>query len=189
MRMRFGVALPDKGGRPSVVGVRVLRDPDPKALRKWRFEVGHVERVQPKTIEATAEYLRETVGKLKEHRPCFTIDVGNPQGYALRRLLRQEWPSVVHLPHGYERTRADTALFAAFLEAYADGRVHFRDGLPHREDLDRALILYKATTKKDGDELASEDEALVTALCLALTWPVHGAAVETMPAPSQKEPQ
>lgn len=189
MRIRFGVAMPDQGGRPAVVGVEVRRVGDPKAKRKWHFTVGHVERLNPKTVEHARERVEELVGALKEHRPCFTIDVGNPQGYALRRLLRQEWPSVVHLPHGYERTRADTALFAAFLEAYADGRVHFRDGLPHREDLDRALILYKATTKKDGDELASEDEALVTALCLALTWPGHGGPAEIMPAPSQKEPQ
>lgn len=190
MRLRFGVAMPDQGGRPAVVGVEVRRIGDPKARRQWHFTVGHVERVAPKTVERARERVEEMVERLKEHRPCVFVDVGNPQGFALRRLWRKRWPKEAHFPHAYERTRADTALFSAFLEAYADGRIDFVPGLPHREELDRALVLFKGGgTSKAGYELDSEDEALVTALCLALTWPSHGGPAEIMPAPSQKEPQ
>ena len=66
-------------------------------------------------------------------------------------------------------------MFAVFLEAYADGRVHFREGLDFRKDLDRALVLYKSGgVAKVSDEIESEDEALVIATCLSLMWPSHG---------------
>lgn len=176
MRMRFGVALPDEGGRPAIVGVEVTRNPDPKARRKWHFRVGHVERVVPKTLEAARDRSEEIARALEPTRPCFFVDVGNPQGFALRRLMRERWPDGVHLPHAYERTRADTNLFSSFLQVYADGMIDFASWIDHRDELDRALVLYRGGgAKKSGYELESEDEALVTALCLALTWAGHGA--------------
>lgn len=188
MRMRFGVAMPDEGGRAAIVGVEVTRNPDPKARRKWHFRVGHVDRVVPKTLEATREKAEQMARMLKESRPCFFVDVGNPQGYALRRLLRERWPEGVHLPHAYERTRADTNLFSSFLQAYADGMIDFAPWLEHRNELDRALVLYKGGgVARSGYDLESEDEALVTALCLALTWPGHGGPADLFSA--QKEPE
>lgn len=185
MRLRFGLSLPEKGGRPSLVAAEVIQDvrtADP--TRKWNFEVGLVDRVPANTIEAAVSRTRDIVTSVTDHEPCVFVDVGTPQGLAARRSLRKGWPESLHRPHAYERTKFDTATFAAFLEAYADGRVTFLEGLSYRRDLDRALVLFRGGgVEKAGDELASEDEAMVNALCLALSFPTHGSEARRLEPP------
>lgn len=188
MRIRLGVAMPDKGGRTAIVGVEV-REASVAGRRVHHFTVGHVDRVEPGTVEASAARVAELVEQLRAHRPCVTVDLGNPQGHALRRMLRKMLPSELHRPHGYERTKADTHLFAQLLEAYADDRVAIRDGLQHVGDLSLALAMHgaKKTDRTGAVELSSEDEALVTATCLGLTFPTHGAVAAKWQPPSQEQ--
>jgi hypothetical protein len=177
VRLRFGVAMPEKGGRPAIVGAEVFLKHGEDKRRRWHFTVGYVERVRSQTIQGADQRVRELILPVTDVRPCAFVDVGTAQGFALRRMLRQDWPEKdSHRPHAYERTKFDNAPFAAFLEAYADGRVRFREDLPHRKELDRALILFRSGgTSQAGDELDSEDEALVHALCLSIMFPSHGA--------------
>lgn len=185
MRLRFGVAMPEEGGRPAIVAAEVLLRRGADARRRWHYNVGLVERVVSPTIQGADERVRELVLPVRDLRPCVFVDAGTPQGMALRRVLRRDWPDrELHRPHAYERTRFDATLFATFLEAYADGRVRFLDGLDHRRELDRALVLYRAGgVSKAGDELESEDEALVVALGLALSFPTHGDAADSLDPP------
>ena len=183
MRLRVGAAMPEKGGRPCVIGVEVRRGRDRKGRRAWHFVVGQVDRVQPGTVERTAERVREMIEPVLDLRPCVMVDVGTPQGLALRQHMRNSredpWPRQLHRPHAYPRDSKEQ-LFAGFLEAYAAGRVEFLPDLPHRADLDRSLVFYLgAGQAKDGFELESEDEAMVRALGLALVWPSHGPEANT----------
>lgn len=188
MRLRFCASMPEKGGRPAVAASEVRRAPDVDGRRKWHFVIGHVERVRSQTIQGTVDALRRLVLPVSDVEPCVFVDVGTPQGFALRRALRDEWPKDLHRPHGYERTRFDQQMFASFLEAYAEGRITFREGLPHRTELDRALILYRSGgVEKAGDELSSEDEALVHAVALAVMFPTHGPAAEDLLPPPEPE--
>lgn len=178
MRLRLGASMAEKGGRSAVVGVEVLRGRDERGRREWLYRVGLVDRVQPGTVEAAAASVREAALRVEDHRPCALVDVGSPQGLALRQLLRNDrenpWPRHLHRPHAYPRDSRHQ-LFAGFLESYADGRVSFLDGLDFRDELDRALVFYLGQgVEKEGFELESEDEALVRALGLALVWPSHG---------------
>lgn len=172
--------MPEKGGRPTIAAVEVRRAPDKDGRRRWHFIVGYVERVRQQNIQGARDRVMTLMAAAQGDRPCVIVDVGTPQGYALRRSMRDVWPDApeFHRPHAYERTRYDTSMFAAFLEAYADGRITFVEGLDWRGDIDRALVLYKTGAKlsaKDaGDELSSEDEGLVHALSLAMMFPTHG---------------
>ena len=182
MRIRLAVAMPEKGGRPAIVVAEVRRSIGKDARRQWHFTVGHVERVVQQNIEGARDRVLELVTTVVGQKPCVFVDVGTPQGVALWRSIRREWPSNLHRPHAYERTRFETAMFAVFLEAYADGRVEFLGGLEHRKELDRALVLFKGGgIAKASDELESEDEALVIATCLALMWPSHGDNAQERP--------
>jgi hypothetical protein len=59
--------------------------------------------------------------------------------------------------------------------------VTFLPGLKFRADLDKALVFYMGGgVSKHGVDLESEDDALVIALGLALTWPKHGASAAAM---------
>lgn len=168
--------MPEKGGRPAIVGCEVIEIPGKPRKDRWQYVVGYVERVRRPTIEGARDRIALLTVATLEDRPCIFVDVGTPQGVALRATVRREdWPKKLHLPHAYPRTRGETGLFAHFLEAYADGRVHFLPGLASRAELDKALVLYRGSgTNKTTDELESEDEALVLALCLSLAWPTHG---------------
>lgn len=188
--MHFAVSMPEKGGRPCVVAAEVRRAPDQQGRRRWHFVVGYVERVKSATIQGARERVRDLVLPLSDVEPCVFVDAGTPQGHALRRVIRDGWPTELHRPHAYERTRFDVTMFAQFLEAYADGRITFRDHIDAqtRKELDRALILYRAGGKSDaGDELASEDEAMVHALCLAVMFPTHGPDAKDLEPPPPPE--
>ena len=176
MRLHVGVAMPEKGGRPAIVVAEIRENPAGKGVRRWHYRVGNVERVEDRNIEKAAEALRSLVAAVVGERPCVFVDTGSPQGVALLRVLRGgDWPAELHHPHQYRRTKADTRLFAQLLEAYAEGTSEFLPDLPHRKDLDRAMVLFRGGgARVAGDELESEDEALVIALCLAVTMPSHG---------------
>lgn len=183
MRLRVGAAMPEKGGRACVIGLEVRRGRDTKGRREWHYVVGQVDRVQPGTVEAAAARVRSMIEPVRALRPCVMVDVGSPQGLALRQLMRNDrenpWPRELHRPHAYPRDSREQ-LFAGFLEAYADGRVSFLPDLPYRDDLDRSLVFYLGGgAAKDGFELESEDEAMVRALGLALVWPSHGPEAST----------
>lgn len=167
--------MPVKGGRPAVVGVEVLEGRSPDGRLEHRFVVGLVERVEPFSVEACADAVVSMRAGVADQRPCVIVDVGSPQGLALHLALRTRTPASLHRPHAFPGTGARSPLFASFLKAYAEGRVTFEDGLRYRHDLDRALVFYQGSgVKKDGVELDSDEEALVIALGLAITWPSHG---------------
>lgn len=180
--------MPEKGGRPVIVVTEVRRAPEVQGRRRWHYVVGYVERVRQPTIQGAKARLDELVLPLRDLQPCVFVDAGTPQGMALRRSLRTGWPDELHRPHAYERTKFDQSMFGTFLEAYADGRITFRKDIDPlvRRELDRALVLYRAGKKGDtGDELESEDEALVHAVSLSVMWPTHGAeAADLVPAPA-----
>lgn len=176
MRVRFGLAMAPKGGRAALIGVEVRERPGPRSRPVHEFYVGSLERLTG-TVEAAAERLTELMKAAAEVRPCAIIDIGSPQGQALHRSLRGKFPDGLHQAHAYPGTGQRTALFAAFLEAYGDGRVTFAPDLPHRKELDKALVFYMGGgVTKHGLELTSEEEALVIALGLAIFWPKHGPA-------------
>lgn len=184
MRLHIAVAMPEEGGRPSVIATEVFKAPDIDGRRRWHFFIGHAERVASQTVEGAHDAVTRLVERVADAKPCVFVDIGTPQGLALRRTFRADWPvKSLHLPHAYERTARETAMFAAFLEAYADGRVRFADGMPFRKDLDKALVLYRGGhVSKAAEEMPSEDESLVVAACLSLMWPSHGPdarAIET----------
>lgn len=183
MKLRVGAAMPLKGGRPALVACEVFefRDPETKRLLNV-FDVGAVERITPYSVEATRDRLVQMVSAVKEHFPCVLVDVGSPQGLALHQATRTGWPQGLHRPHAYPGVGQRPALFSTFLQAYSAGRVRFEAGLENRSALDRALVFYMGGgVEKSGVELSSEDEALVVALGLALTWPKHGPAPREMP--------
>jgi len=189
VRLRIAVSMPEKGGRPTIVGCEVRAAPNaPDSRRRWHFVVGYVERVRKQTIQGARDRVMSLMASAEDERPCVFVDVGTPQGFALRRSLRDAWPKTdeIHRPHAYERTRFDSTMFATFLEAYADGRITFLDDLDFRTEIDRALVLYRSGgVKEAGDELSSEDEGLVHALSLAMMFPTHGTeADQLIPAES-----
>lgn len=187
MRVHVAASMPEKGGRPSIVAAEVFRGPDVAGRRRWHYEIGYIERVKDQTVQGARDAVIAVTQKILDARPCVFVDIGVPQGYALKRSFRAEWPeTVLHVPHAYQRLKMETALFATFLEAYADGRVVFLDDVPHRKDVDRALILYRGgTTSKAAEEMPSEDESLVSALCLALMWPSHGPDSRKLVVPEE----
>jgi hypothetical protein len=125
------------------------------------------------------------VAASKEHFPCVLIDVGSPQGLALHQSMRTGYDRDLHRPHAYPGTGMRADLFSTFLQAYSAGRVSFQPDLPGRSALDRALVFYMGGgVAKSGVELSSEDEALVIALGLSMTWPKHGS--EAAPFPVDK---
>jgi hypothetical protein len=173
MRVRFGVAMAEKGGRSAVVGVEVLETRLPDGRLEHTFYVGSIDRPDG-TIEGTAAVVDSLMVKASSARPCALVDVGTPQGMALRQSLLGRWTGL-HRPHAYPGTGARRDLFAAFLEAYSAGRITFAPHLPNRRDLDKSLVFYlSGGARKSGVELASEEDALVIALGLALYWPRHG---------------
>lgn len=177
-RVRFGLAMAPKGGRSALVGVEVSVAKGPQGRPLHHFEVGLVERT-PATIEGAADRLTALVVASQKMRPCAIIDIGTPQGAALHRVLRGRFPAALHQAHAFPGTGVRAPLFAAFLQAYSDGRITFAPGLPAttRKDLDKALVFYMGGgVRKHGVELSSEEEALVMALGLALQWPRHGPA-------------
>lgn len=176
MRLRFGVSMAIKGGRTAIVAVEVKEGRDPNDQRLVHtFTVGAIERVTPFTVEAAALRIVALMNSVADHEPCVIIDVGSPQGMALRQALRGAYNSRLHRPHAYPGTGARNPLFASFLQAYSAGHVRFQPGIKYREDLDRALVFYMGIgVAKDGVDLSSEDEALVVALGLALFWAKHG---------------
>lgn len=164
-----------KGGRTAVVGAEV-REAKAGGRLAHEFTVGLVDRVTPSTVEAARDRVVALMTGLEDVRPCCIVDVGSPQGLALAKALRGAYPERLHRPHAYPGTGDRVPLFASFLQAYSSGRVKFMPGLDNRAELDKALVFYLgAGAKKDGVDLASEDEALVIALGLALFWPRHGA--------------
>jgi hypothetical protein len=172
--------MPLKGGRPSIVVAEVRERRDPETAKMLHhFNVGAVERVTPYSVEATAEEVLRIVRVTKEHMPCVLIDVGSPQGLALYQKMRTGYPRELHRPHAYPGTGMRADLFSTFLQGYSAGRVSFEPGLDHRAALDRALVFYMGGgVEKTGVELSSEDESLVVALGLAMTWPKHGPAAD-----------
>ncbi len=181
-RLRVGAAMPLKGGRPALVAVEVAVGPrDPKGRPTFAFTVGHIERVSPTSVELTSERLRRLIEAVGDVRPCMMIDAGSPQGLALYQNVKAApLDPTLHKPHAYPGTGMRTGLFASFLQSYSAGLIRFRPGLPHRAELDRSLVFYMGGgTKTDGVELSSEDEALVVALGLAITWPRHGPEAST----------
>lgn len=185
MRLRFGVAMPPKGGRTAIVGAEVRERRGAGGKLEHEYLVGSVDRVQPFTVGAARARVEELGHAFLDLRPCVLVDVGSPQGLALRQALREGWPKELHKPHPYLGTGDRVGLFAAFLQAYSTERVKFMPRLPHRAELEKALVLYLgggvATT---GAELSSEDEALVVALGLAMFWPRHGARAAKAGAPA-----
>ncbi len=180
MKLRVGVALPLKGGRPSVVvtEVKERRDPDTGRLLH-HYHVGSVDRVTPYSVEAAAARIMTIIGATKEHKPCVLIDAGSPQGLALYQSMRTGYPRELHRPHAYPGVGERGPLFSTFLQAYSAGRVSFEPNMPHRSALDRALVFYMGGgVEKSGVELSSEDESLVIATGLAMTWPKHGPPAE-----------
>lgn len=175
MRVRFGVAMAPKGGRTAIIGLEVFEGRDSKGRLEHAYHVGSIDWVTPFTVEAARDRAAELMTLLQEHRPCLLVDVGTPQGLALHQALRGSYSPDLHRPHAYPGTGPRAALFSSFLQAYSSNRVTFEPGLPHRADLDRALIFYMSGgVSRTGVELDSEDEALVMALGLAMTWPKHG---------------
>lgn len=191
MRLHVGVAMPEKGGRPAIVAAEVRRAPDEGGRRRWHYVVGHVDRVRAQTIEGARDATRTLVDRVADVEPCVFVDCGTPQGIALRRSLRVEWPRALHRPHAYERTRFDPVMFAHLLEAYADGRITFLPDLPHRRDLDRALVLFRSSEKDKrsgisaGADQLSEDDALVFATSLAVMFPTHGPEAARLEPPDE----
>lgn len=168
--------MPEEGGRPSLVVTEVYRAPDVAGRRRWRFVIGHVDRVRDQTVQGAREATTSLIRRVEDENPCVFVDIGTPQGLALRRSFRTDWPEKnVHLPHAYPRLPRETMLFAAFLEAYADRRVSFLTDVGYRKDLDKALVLYRGgKISTAAAEIPSEDESLVVATCLSLMWPSHG---------------
>lgn len=187
MRLRLGVAMPVKGGRTAIVGTEVRERRDAERRLVHDFTIGQVDRVAPFTVEAARDRITGMVKAVADLHPCVIIDVGSPQGMALRQALLGQWSSELHRPHAYPGTGARPILFSSFLQAYSQGRVHFEPNLAYRSDLDRALVFYMGGgVRQDGVELSSEDEALVVALGLSLFWPKHGPMArpfEESPAP------
>lgn len=186
MRVRFGLGMAPKGGRATLIGVEVRERPrfgsyaegSPRRTEAV-FHVGTIERL-PGTVEAAAERLTALMTAAKDVRPCAIVDIGTPQGQALHRMLRGKFPRELHQAHAYPGSGPRAALFAAFLEAYSSGRITFAPDLPHRKDLDKALVFYMGGgVAKHGVELSSEEEAMVIALGLALAWPKHGPPART----------
>jgi len=178
--------MPLKGGRPALVAVEVRTgERDARGRSTFTYEIGHIERIQPTSVEGTAERLVALVRAVADQRPCMIIDTGSPQGLALYQTVRgQDLDAALHRPHAYPGTGQRTALFSGFLQGYSAGRIRFAPGLAHRAELDRALVFYTGSAKKSSGtqadvELSSEDEALVVALGLAMTWPRHGADSST----------
>lgn len=181
MRVRFGLGMAPKGGRAALVGVEVRARPGPSGRAEHHFHVGTVERL-PGTIESASERLVKLMTAAKDVRPCAMVDIGSPQGAALHRMLRGKFPKGLHQAHAYPGAGQRAPLFAAFLEAYSQGRVTFAPGLAHQKELDKALVFYMGGgVSKHGVELSSEEEALVIALGLAMAWPKHGP--EARPSP------
>lgn len=173
MRLRVGVAMPERGGRSALVGVEVLEARQADGRLAHKFRVGLAERVAPGTIDAAMARLVSVAVPLSALGACVMVDVTTPQGQALRASVRDSLPPSGHRPHANPGPRRD--LFASFLAAYSQHRVEFVSGLQAGPDLARALVLFGGTgRRKDGDELKSEDEALVVALCVAMSWPQHG---------------
>lgn len=166
-----------EGGRTAICGVEVREGRAHDGRLTHEFHVGALEWVGPGTVEAAAKRLSELMSRAAEVRPCTIVDVGTPQGLALHQSLKGKWSRDLHRAHAYQGTGIRGPLFSSFLQAYSEGRVIFAGGLPHRRDLDKALVFYAGGgVKKHGLELTSEEEALVIALGLALTWPRHGPA-------------
>ena len=187
MRLRVGAAMPVKGGRTALVVAEVREGRDTRGRLNYEFHVGHVERVQPFTVDAARDRVVAIVDALRDQRPCVMVDVGSPQGLALRQQLRTRLGDL-HRPHAYPGTGDRPQLFSTFLQAYSDGRVTFEPGLRQRADLDRALVFYMGGgVLKDGVELPSEDEALVVATGLALYWPMHGGRAVPLLRPAKEE--
>lgn len=189
MRLHFGVAMPEKGGRPAIVAAEVRRAPSIAGRRQWHYVIGHVDRVAGQSIEAARDRALELAIITREEEPCFFVDGGTAQGIALRKTMRREWPDDLHRPHAYERTKFDVTMFSHFLEAYADGRITFLPNLDHRRELDRALVLFRSEgVKSAGAEQLSEDDALVYAASLAVMFPTHGpVAADFLPPPPDDE--
>lgn len=168
--------MPLKGGRPALVAVEVLESRDPQHRVVHDFVVRHVERVTPFGVDAARDRVAHFVDVMADQRPCVIIDVGSPQGLALHQACRGMWSRDLHRAHAFPGTGPRGPLFSAFLQAYSTGRVTFAPGLDFRADLDRALVFFGGSgVKSDGVDLSSEDEALVIALGLAMSWPRHGA--------------
>jgi hypothetical protein len=181
VKIRLGVAMPLKGGRPAIIAAEVLEARDPTGRLVHGFDVGAVERVTPYSVEAAKARIVAMTTAAKEHLPCVIIDVGSPQGLALHQSMRTGWDRDLHRPHAYPGTGMRGPLFSTFLQAYSAGLVTFQPGLDARSALDRALVFYMGGgVAKSGVELSSEDEALVVALGLAMTWPKHGGAARAL---------
>ena len=173
--------MPLKGGRPCVVATEITQSPD-----GMRFDVGHVERVIPFSVEETASRVVALVGRWShaEIFPCVVVDTGSAQGLALYQQLRGLLPRTVHRPHSYPGTGTRDMLFGAFLQSYAQDRLSFRPDLEHRGDLDRALVFFGGRgVKSDGVDLSSEDEAMVMAVGLSMQYAKHGDAPRHVSSP------
>jgi hypothetical protein len=181
--------MPEKGGRSTVSVVEVRRAPDVAGRRRWHFVLGHLEMVPSQSIEGVRDRVLDMVTPVRDLDPCVFVDVGTAQGLALRQSMRKVWPDdEIHRPHAYERTKFDNTMFANFLEVYADGRLTIRPEVGFRREMDRALVLYRATGAGTDDLLESEDEALVHAVSLSLMFPTHGAdAADLLPPPPDEE--
>lgn len=175
MRMRYGVAMPEKGGRTAIIGVEVAEGREPGGRLAHQFTVGLIDRVQPFTIDAARQRVIELMDGTAQHRPCAILEVKTPQGLALHQSLRGKYSAALHKPHAFAVDNYKGVLFSNFLQAYSLGRVLFRPGLKHRSELDKALVFYMGGgVGKHGVDLESEDDALVLALGLSLQWPKHG---------------
>jgi len=183
VRLRYGAAMAAKGGRTAVVAVEVREGREPGTGRLvHRHHVGHLERAEPFTVDEARDRLLRLTLATADVQPCTFIDVGTPQGEALARALRGRYPPELHRAHAYPGTGARSPLFAAVLDGLSKGTLTFEPGLPHRAELDRALVFYGGGKKRQTVELESEDEALVIALGLATTFSTHGPAARPIAA-------
>lgn len=173
MRLHIGVAMAAKGGRTGLVVAEVTERALGAMRREYYFNIGHVDRVAPQTVEDAAERVLELVTNVAVEKPCVFVDVTSPQGAALRVALNEQMPKGLHKAHEHVGT---VDLFSGFLTTYSAARISFEPGLDYRGDLDRSLVFYMGGgVAKHGFELTSEDEALVVAIGLSIFWPRHGA--------------
>jgi hypothetical protein len=181
MRLHIGAAMPVKGGRPVIAGVEVFEGRGEGGRLRHVYRVGLIERVTPYGIEAARDAVLAFMVSAIQHRPCVVVDTGHPAGLALHQALKTVMPPILHRPHSYPGAGVRPLLFAEFLKAYSEGRVEFEPGLRYRPDLDKALVFYQGGgVQRHGVELESEDEAMVIALGLAMTWPMHGARARSL---------
>jgi hypothetical protein len=179
----------------AVEHVRVAR-PTPTSRATWQHIVRYIGQTGP-TVEAARYQIIRMVREAAEIRPWVVVDTGAGGGAALFNVILEarnagDFPKdgpagPIPRPSAYrERGNARQELIDVILTAYAGDTLRFQAGLPLRGELARALANRNSTVAEDGIIATGSDEALVTALGLAMRWgPYHG----TFPAYQQRDGQ